>query len=271
VLTFNGKLYLQIKGTAMGTPLAVAYACIHMHVIEQEAFHIFSSRGYSLRSVRLYVRFIDDIYFIASTYDHAKLLLDIFNGRRPSIKLEFQIKNTSVDFLDITIYKADKIEKLQVKLFEKPGNKHLFLPPMSFHPPHIFKGWIGGYIKRLRLRSSLEQEFQTVLTKYKKHLENRGYTNCHLDKPFRLLPNRQDLLPIVEKTVKKGILFITTFTAEVATNKMKLLQALTAPPGLEQHPDVEFILHGRNRPMLALRREKNIREMLVTAKLPTTG
>jgi len=270
VLTFNGKLYLQIKGTAMGTPLAVAYACIHIHVIEQEAFHIFTERGYSLRNLRLYVRFIDDIYFIASDYDHAKLLLDIINGRRPSIKLEFQIKNTSVDFLDITIYKADKIEKLQVKLFEKPGNKHLFLPPMSFHPPHIFQGWIGGYIQRLRLRSSLEQTFQTALTNYKKCLENRGYTNCHLDKPFSLLPNRQDLLTTPVKSVDKGILFITTFTAEVAENRSKLIQALKTPRGLEQHPDIEFILDGRNRPMLSLKREKNLREMLVTAKLPTT-
>ena len=254
----------------MGTPLAVAYACIHMHVIEQEAFHIFTSRGFSLRNIQLYVRFIDDIYFIAADYDPAKLLLDIIDGRRPSIKLEFQIKNSSVDFLDITIYKADKIEKLQVKLFEKPGNKHLFLPPMSFHPPHIFKGWIGGYIQRMRLRSSLEQQFQTVLTNYKKSLEDRGYTNCHLDKPFSLLPNRQDLLNNTTVTsVNKGILFITTFTAEVATNKSKLIQALTAPRGLEQHPDIEFILDGRNRPMLSLKREKNLREMLVTAKLRT--
>jgi hypothetical protein len=174
-----------------------------------------------------------------------------------------------VDFLDITIYKADKIEKLQVKLFEKPGNKHLFLPPMSFHPPHIFKGWIGGYIKRMRLRSSLEYEFQKVLSNYKKSLENRGYTNCHLDEPFSLLPNRQDLLNTVVNSADKGILFITTFTAEVAMHKSKLVQALTAPRGLEQHPDIECILDGRNRPMLSLKREKNLREMLVTAQLPT--
>jgi len=140
---------------------------------------------------------------------------------------------------------------------------------MSFHPPHIFKGWIGGYIQRLRLRSSLEHTFQTVLTNYKNSLEERGYTNCHLDKPFSLLPHRQDLLNITAKPVNKGILFITTFTAEVAKNKSKLVQALTAPRGLEQHPDIEFILDGRNKPMLSLKREKNLREMLVTAKLRT--
>ena len=77
------------------------------------------------------------------------------------------------------------------------------------------------------------------------------------------------MLNITAKPVNKGILFITTFTAEVATNKSKLVQALTAPRGLEQHPDIEFILDGRNRPMLSLKREKNLREMLVTAKLRT--
>jgi hypothetical protein len=254
----------------MGTPLAVAFACMHMHVIEQEAFHIFTTRGYSLRNLSLYVRFIDDIFFIASDYDNAKLLLDIINGRRPSIKLEFHIQNTSVNFLDITIYKADKMKNLQVKLFQKPGNKFLFLPPMSFHPPHIFKGWIGGCIKRMRLNCSLEQEFHTALTNFKTHLKARGYNNCILNGLFSVLPNRQVLLTAVSKTTSNGVPFITTYTAEVAYNKAELLQALTAPQGLEIHPDIEFILAGRKRPLLALKREKNLREMLVKAQLSST-
>ena len=270
VISFNGKLYLQIKGTAMGTPLAVAYACIHMHVIEREAFQSFTARGYSLRTLKLYVRFIDDIYFIASDYDHAKLLLDIINGKRPSIKLEFHIKNTSVDFLDITIYKVGKPARLQVKLFQKPGSKHLFLPPMSLHPPHIFKGWIRGYIRRMRLNCSLEQDFHTALTDFKAHLENRGYTNNHLDEPFSQIPIRHDLLTTKIKSVTSGTLFITTYNTEVATNKAKLIRAIATPRGLHQHPDIEFILQGRDRPMLALRREQNLREMLVRANLIAT-
>ena len=270
VISFNGKLYLQIKGTAMGTPLAVAYACIHMHVIEREAFRSFTARGYSLSRLKLYVRFIDDIYFIATDYDHAKLLLDIINGRRPSIKLEFHIKNTSVDFLDITIFKAGKPARLQVKLFQKPGSKYLFLPPMSLHPPHIFNGWIQGYIRRMRLNCSLEQDFRTALKDFKTHLENRGYTKNHLEVPFSLIPNRQDLLTPKIKSVYKGTLFVTTYNTEVATNKAKLIHAVTTPRGLELHPDIEFILEGRNRPMLALRREQNLREMLVRANLHTT-
>lgn len=265
---FNGKLYIQIKGTAMGTPLAVAYACIHMHVIEQEAFQAFTSRGYSLRNLYMYVRFIDDIFMIVDNHETAKLLLDIINGRRPSIQLEFNIRNSSVDFLDITIYKAERKQNLQVKLFQKPGNKFLFLPPNSSHPPHIFKGWIGGYIKRMRLNCSLEHEFQTALDNFKRHLQARGYSNIQLNEPFKLLPQRQELL---EKQDQKrsftGIPFVTTFRAEVKMFRQELIQALTTPVGLELHPDIEYVLERKNRPLLSFTREKNLRETLVNSKL----
>ena len=268
VLTFNGKLYLQIKGTAMGTPLAVAYACIHMHVIERESFAIFTARGRSLRNILLYVRFIDDIHFVATNYDDAKLLLDIINNRRPSIKLEFNIRNSKVDFLDITIFKADKVANLQVKIFQKPGNKFLFLPPMSFHPPHIFRGWISGYIKRMRLNCSQDQDFLVALSQFKSQLLTRGYTNAYLEDLFEPLPLRQDLLTnLVKKTTTTGVPFVTTYTAEVDNNKKQLKTALSVKLDYDEHPDIEYILCQRNRPLLALKRESNLRALLVTAKL----
>jgi hypothetical protein len=51
--------------------------------------------------------------------------------------------------------------------------------------------------------------------------------------------------------------------------KKELSLALTAPPGLELHPDIEYILDNKARPLLSLSREKNIREMLVSTKLVT--
>jgi hypothetical protein len=37
VLELNGKLYLQIRGTAMGTPCAVVFDCLFMGVLERKA------------------------------------------------------------------------------------------------------------------------------------------------------------------------------------------------------------------------------------------
>ena len=42
VTEFNGKLYLQTRGTAMGTPCAVVFACIFMGTIERKTWSILS-------------------------------------------------------------------------------------------------------------------------------------------------------------------------------------------------------------------------------------
>ena len=56
---FNGKHYLQTKGCAMGTKCAPNYANLFMGVFEQN--HIYNRiKNKSM----LYLRFIDDIFFI---------------------------------------------------------------------------------------------------------------------------------------------------------------------------------------------------------------
>ena len=40
-VSFGKKTFLQLTGTAMGTPCAVIFACIYMHVLEQEAWKQF--------------------------------------------------------------------------------------------------------------------------------------------------------------------------------------------------------------------------------------
>ena len=37
ITEFNGKLYIQIRGTAMGSPCAVVFACIFVGQIEDKA------------------------------------------------------------------------------------------------------------------------------------------------------------------------------------------------------------------------------------------
>ena len=120
----------------------------------------------------------------------------------------------------------------------------------------------------MRLNCSLEHEFHIALTNFKLHLQARGYTNVHLDAPFQFLPQRQELLAQHDhKKSFSGIPFVTTFTAEVKQFKKEVLLALTTPAGLELHPDLEYVLDRKNRPLLSLTKEKNLRDIFVSAKL----
>ena len=58
---FNGQVYLQVQGTAMGTRMAPNYSIIFMHVLETRMID-----SYPLKPT-IWRRFIDDIFMI---WDH---------------------------------------------------------------------------------------------------------------------------------------------------------------------------------------------------------
>ena len=57
--SFNNDIYLQIYGTAMGTPVAVEYANIVMYSIEYSLVDKYNPT--------LYLRYIDDLFVILPT------------------------------------------------------------------------------------------------------------------------------------------------------------------------------------------------------------
>ena len=95
---FNGKHYLQVGGTAMGTRLAPSYANMFMSYFEDT--HVYSYHTQPL----IWVRYIDDIFGI---WQHSSESLNLFithlNTCHESIKFTSCISDTSIDFLDCTL------------------------------------------------------------------------------------------------------------------------------------------------------------------------
>ena len=60
-IMFDNNIYLQIEGTAMGTPMAPTYAIIFMYALEKQ--HIKTSL--------FYLRYIDDIFAVFNSDTHA--------------------------------------------------------------------------------------------------------------------------------------------------------------------------------------------------------
>ena len=80
---FNSKLYLQIKGCAMGTICAPAYANIFMAYFEEKFIYLLIDA-----KTMLYLRFTDDIFMIWTKSE--KDLIEFLN--------ELNTKNTSINF-----------------------------------------------------------------------------------------------------------------------------------------------------------------------------
>ena len=171
-LTFDGIYYLQTNGTAMGTPFAVVYAIIYLHYHESSVLK-------NLRFKPIYFkRFIDDIFLIVHSKEQAIKFLDTYNDRNNNIILTSNM-GSSVDFLDITIFKGPRLNtlnRLDFKTFQKPQNRYLYIPPTSYHNSSVFSNLIVSELKRYCITCSITSDFTTMKVLFFERLQRRGYS-----------------------------------------------------------------------------------------------
>ena len=195
-MTFNNKTYLQINGTAIGTPLAVTYASLFMADIETRALN--RIRLYGMPEPVIYKRLMDDLASIhinkTSAYNFIETLQQVLSNQ---IKFTYEISDETCVFLDLIIYKRKRTNgkfTLATKLFQKKMNKYLFIPPFSNHDPHFNKGWISGYIQRIRLNCTQDIDFILHKHTFFTRLLVRGYDIDFLLPIFRRPVYRRRLI-----------------------------------------------------------------------------
>ena len=97
---FDKKHYLQIHGTAMGTPFAPNFANIFMHNCESRIL----TTAPEQKTPLVWKRFIDDIFLVWTHGEEALLkFLDHCNQCFPTIKFTAEHSLQQIDFLDTTI------------------------------------------------------------------------------------------------------------------------------------------------------------------------
>lgn len=168
-LTFDGKFYKQIKGLAMGTPLAPPIANIFMAYLEKKTF---SSRP-GLCPV-IYVRFLDDIFYLQVLknipYD---VLRKALGNMHPSIRLTFKSSPIEIDVLDLVIHRAG--DRLLHRVHQKALNKYLYISPRSCHPPHMMRGFIRTELVRYARNCSERLDFLRICRAFSSRLRERGF------------------------------------------------------------------------------------------------
>lgn len=182
---FGDTHWLQITGTAMGTPPACMYAILYYGIHELSFVPRFRE------TVPCYKRFIDDVFGIwimDDDPDTDERNWTAFKEAMPFGKLtwEFSQRTTSVDFLDLTLTLDH--QRIVTRLYEKPLNLYMYIPPHSAHPPGILRGMITGYITRVFRLTSTKSDCEASIRNFYRRLCARGYT------PSRLLPLFHDAL-----------------------------------------------------------------------------
>lgn len=251
---FNDKFYLQIKGTAMGKKFAPAYANIFMAHWEKKALANCNKKP------EQYLRYLDDIWGIWSgTEAEFDEFVKILNAQDSSIRLSVETNRDSIDFLDTTVFKGTdftETNKLEIKVYFKSTDTHALLHRGSFHPRHTFFGLVKSQLLRFNRICTKEENFLEAVKILFKALRKRGYSRTYLRRCFRTYQQERS-----REDSTKLLPLITTYSTIGTIMNRKLKRNFQDILGqAEMLPNSKIIS--------AYRRNRNLRDLLVQAKLP---
>jgi hypothetical protein len=135
-VSFGGKTFRQVIGTAMGTALAPSYANLFLAAPEVSALNE------SKDSLLYYGRFIDDVFSII-VGDH-KAVLDFqerFGRLHPNMQMEWTSSRVQLPFLDVHVSLEVPLSSpsrqyhvgIVTRVYQKALNSYLYIPWNSCH------------------------------------------------------------------------------------------------------------------------------------------
>ena len=169
--------FLQLIGTAMGTPFAVVYASIHLIFVETNIIYSYNV------CFSFYFRFIDDgICLWHGSDEDFQTFSQAFNTVDPTIRFIWSQLSKLAIFLDLSI--EISAASIQYEVYSKPGNAYAYLPHGSFHVRNSFPAWIKAVLTTALTHSSdfmkWSNRCQLLFTK----LRQRGFNATFLSTEF---------------------------------------------------------------------------------------
>lgn len=174
-ITFNGEIYQQTNGAAMGSPMIPPYANIYMYQLEKNTVYKYKETGLLL----LYKRFIDDVFIITRDSNVTELQNEL-NSLHPAIKLTWSPLAKHCNFLDLNI--SIKNGKLHTSVYQKQLNTYAYLPFHSYHTIAQKRGFVKGEAIRYARICTNEKDFKLMVKLFTLRLQRRGYPLSFIEK-----------------------------------------------------------------------------------------
>ena len=256
---FDGKYYIQKKGVAMGTKLGPCYECLFVGYVEEKMLLTYTgTKPIMLR------RYIDDYIGIStSTKNELDDFMEYVNDFYPSLSYTYDISDTSVNFLDISISMTQ--HGLTTDIFYKDTDTHSYLRYESAHPPSCKKGIPYSQFLWLRRICNNDQTFERRSDEMSDFFSQRRF-------------------PV--NTIKNSLRKASKFTQSEAINKRKNLNNTGVPLTMKFSGITKCIaktiktnlsilsanhktnrIFGSNSVFVAFKREKNLRDCFIRSKL----
>ena len=262
---FKGENYYQSMGVAMGHRASPAIADIVIYYLEER---ILAQAGANLFK---WLRFRDDVFALYTGSEaEARRFLDAANKMHPTLKFKYEISEETGTFLDTTVFKGSRFgleNVLDFKPYTKPSEKFQYIHRQSAHPKAVFKGLIKGELIRFVRTSTNKEDYINRALVFQEKLLIRGYSSQEFEHALAQVDHnlRQEYLLEKEKSSIKNtpLVFTTTYNPHLRGYSSALTHSWKY---IEENKILKRVFP--NKPILAFRRNKNLQDTLVRARLP---
>ena len=205
---FNGRIYQQIDGVAMGSPLGPLFANIFLSFHEKSWLHNCPASFKPL----LYRRYVDDCFFLFRSLDHVPLFLSYLNRQHPNISFSSELeKDGRLPFLDIEVTRSNG--RFSTLVYRKPTFTGLFTNFHSFVPVAYKRSLVCCLLHRIFHLCSSYENFHAQLEVVRKLFNLNGFPTHMFDKHVRhFLNNLFEPKPPLFTVPKKIVYFCLPFS-----------------------------------------------------------
>ena len=278
IFEFNSDFFIQLIGTAMGAVPAVSYANIFMaRRIDPKILAVAEKFKYGGKSPIVFMkRFLDDIKMVwrGSSEDLHKFLSEI-NKIHSSIKFTMShttnanstcdcSPSSSIPFLDTSCSISDG--KIHTDLYKKSTDRNQYLLTSSCHPSHVCDSIPYSLALRIVRICSTIAAREVRFSELKEMLLAREYSagviNAAISRA-RNIPREEALRKVFrEKNSDRPVLTIQYHPALPSISRIinRHWRSMTLDPHMKSiFP---------KPPLVAYRKQKNLKEYLIRSKVP---
>ena len=191
--SYNGDIYTQANGVAMGSRLGPVLAGIF--IVELERTILPTLREHMIP----WKRYVDDTfsYIKEESIEH---VLSKLNGYHDNIEFTYEIENDGkLPFLDVLVIRKD--HGVQTTVYRKSTNNDIYLHWQSFSPTTWKRGTLQALVSRAFKVRSNDQHLQIEIKYLKKVFRDiNGYPNWIIEETIEKVKNQNEMPRSIQVT-----------------------------------------------------------------------